>query len=482
VTRDERAVTVWTVVAFALRALGAWWRPPWHDEYFTAWAAALPLDGLLDALRVDSGPPLPYLLARALAVTGLPELAAARAVAVLAGTLAVLVAARAARRAWGGAAAPWCAALLAVHPLALAWSTEGRAYPLLLLAAALAWERLETLAATGRGATGLGVAVALACWSHGLGLILVGALCLAALWQPRATRPRALLALAAGLATILPWLPVAIHQPPAATAWMAVARQALSPAELLLAPVRLLPPAAPFQQALDLPGVGPAVAAVAALAGLMLLVVARPAPLPATLAGVPLIALAVLPWLGVQVFYPGRAEALVLAPLYGMGAAGAASWRPGRIAGALLAAAGLAVSTGALVSWARQGPRPEARLAAAIATRLGDGGAVVLGGYWRLGLAFHLGPAGERYELINYPAGAAGHPGWYDPETDRPAPGEIDRLLRRLHDGSPVAVVVAPGLATEGDLRRLAAALGLRPVLAVPAAELLAPAPTGLDP
>jgi hypothetical protein len=142
-------------------------------------------------------------------------------------------------------------------------------------------------------------------------------------------------------------------------------------------------------------------------------------------------------------------------------------------------AAGLAVSTVALVSWARQGPRPEARLAEAVAARLPGGGTVVLGGYWRLGLAFHLGPAGEHYELINYPASAAGHPGWYDAATDRPAPGELDSLLRRLHDGPPVAVVVVPGLATEADLRRLAAALGLRPTLAVPAAELLAPPSMG---
>ena len=481
-TRSERAVAIWSVIALALRSLGAWWRPPWHDEYFTAWVASLPLDGLFAALRVDSGPPLPYLLAKAIALTGAPELGAARVVAVLAGTTAVVVAARAAGRAWGEAAAPWCAALLAVHPLALAWSSEGRAYPLLLLAAALGWERLEALAAGDRGALGLGLAVALACWSHGLGLILAGALCLAALLLPPAARRSALLAVAAGLATLLPWLPVAIRQPPAATAWMAAARHALSPAEHLLAPIRLLPPAAPFDRALDLPGVAPAAALAAALACFVLLALVRPRPVPAVLVGVPLAALLVLPWLGVEVLYPGRAEALVLAALSGMLAAGAVSWRPGIIAAGLLVAAGLAVSIAALASWARQGPRPEALLADAIVARLPEGGDVVIGGYWRLGLAFHLGGATARYELINVPASAAGHPGWYDPATDRPQPGEVDGLLHRLRGGRPAAVVVVPGLATEGDLRRLAAALGLRPVLTVPAAELLAPAATETDP
>jgi hypothetical protein len=475
-------VGVWSVVALVLRALGAWWRPPWHDEYFTAWAASLPLDGLLAALRVDSGPPLPYLLAKAIALTGVPELAAARAVAVLAGTAAVVIAARAAGRAWGQTAAPWCAALLAVHPLALAWSSEGRAYPLLLLAAALGWERLEALGAGGRGAVGLGLAVGLACWSHGLGLILAGALCVAALLLPRAGRPPALLAVAAGLVTLLPWLPVAIRQPPAATAWMAEARQAMSPAERLAAPLALLPPAAPFDRWLDLPGVAPAAALAAALACLLLLMVVRPRPVPATLVAVPLAALMVLPWLGVEIFYPGRGEALVLAPLLGMFAAGAVSWRPGVVVALALVAAGLAVSTAALASWARQGPRPEALLAEAIVARLPDGGAVAVGGYWRLGLAYHLDVATASYELINVPASAAGHPGWYDRSTDRPAPGEIDSLLHRLRGGRPAAVVVVPGLATESDLRRLAAALGLRRVLTVPAAVLMAPAATGPDP
>jgi hypothetical protein len=470
VARNERAVAFIAVIALALRSLGAWWRPPWHDEYFTAWAATLPFDRLIDALRVDSGPPLLYLMARVLAVAGLPELAAARTVAVVAGTLAVVVAARAAGRAWGEAAAPGCAALLAVHPVALAGSSGGRAYSVMLLAATLGWERLETLAATGRGAVGLGLAVALACWSHGLGLILAGALCLAALLQPRATRPRALLAVAAGLATILPWLPVAARQPPAATVWMAASRQALPPAERLLAPIRLLPPAAPFDRALDLPGVAPAAALAAALACLILLVVVRPRPLPAALVGVPVVALTVLPWLGVEVLYPGRAEALVLGALSGMVAAGAASWRPGRIVAALLVAAGLAVWMGALVSWARKGPRPEARLAATIASRMPEGGTVVLGGYWRLGLAFHLGAAAERYELINVPAAAARHR-WYDPATDRPAPGEATGCCAVCTTGRRSRSSWCRVWLTEATCDDLAAALWLRPVLAVPAAE-----------
>ncbi|HEY4230185.1 MAG TPA: hypothetical protein VGO79_08425, partial [Thermoanaerobaculia bacterium] len=43
-------------------------RPLWFDELFTFWAARLPLSGLLDALRFDSGPPGFYLLEKPFAL------------------------------------------------------------------------------------------------------------------------------------------------------------------------------------------------------------------------------------------------------------------------------------------------------------------------------------------------------------------------------------------------------------------------------
>jgi len=103
-------------------------------------------------------------------------IAAARAISVAAGTAAVLIAALASRRAFGDRAGWWTGALLAVHPLAVAWSCEGRAYALVLLAAAWAWERMEAMSSNGRGAVGLAFAVALACWSHGLGMLLAAVL------------------------------------------------------------------------------------------------------------------------------------------------------------------------------------------------------------------------------------------------------------------------------------------------------------------
>jgi hypothetical protein len=65
------------LAALLPRVLAAIVRPPWHGEYFTVWAAGLPLNELIAALRLDSGPPLPYVLVRILTFLGLPALSAA---------------------------------------------------------------------------------------------------------------------------------------------------------------------------------------------------------------------------------------------------------------------------------------------------------------------------------------------------------------------------------------------------------------------
>ncbi len=485
--RSERfAWAALAVAALLPRVLAAAVRPPWHDEYFTAWAARLPVGGLITALRVDSGPPLPYLLVKLFTITGLEPLAAARAISVAAGTLAVLVAALAARRTFGAAAGWWTGALIALHPLAIAWSCEGRAYALLLLSAAWGWERLEKLARTGSGAVGLAAAVALACWSHGLGLLLGLVFAAAAITLRPEARRRAEAAVAAGLATHLLWLPIALAQPPASLAWMTTAWQSLTAPARLAAPVRLLSPLGAFGSALDLPSPPPAIEAVTGVALLAIVVVGlgagRAALRPLLGFALPPLALGALSALGVPAFYPGRGEALALVPLLALAGSGASRLRTARAACAVLVAGAAAMSGAALAEWTRRPASGEERLASALRDRMPLGGRVVIGGFWRLGIAYHLGHEASRFTLLNYPASAAAHPGWYDPGSDRPAPGEAEALAELLRSHAPrTAVVVVPGLRTEGDLERLAGALGLVQGLEVPGARLLLPArsPTG---
>jgi hypothetical protein len=484
VPRAQRERFFWLGLALAAlvpRALAATLRPPWHDEYFTVWAAGLPLNGLMDALRLDSGPPLPYLLVKLITIFGLPALFAARALAVAAGTVAVLLVARAARRAFGAEVGWWAGALLAFHPLAVAWSCEGRAYALLLLAAAWAWDRLQALAEGEGGTVGLALAVALACWCHGLGLLLAVVLAVVGVTLPWPRRWRAVGAVAAGLASHLPWLPVAAHQPPAAIAWMATFWRTVSPGHKLWAPVRLLSPLGGFETFLDLPS-STAWAEAAAVALVLALLVAGCRSSGAAwrlLLGVllPAGALAALAAMGVPAFYPGRGEALYLVPFVLLLGAGAARARLLRVAALILVLAAAGVSAVAIVRWGGRPASPEQRLAAELRQRLPGGGEVVIGGYWRLGIAYHLGSERNRFHPVNYPASAAAHPGWYDPGSDRPIPGELDRLLARLRPrAAKTAVVVTPGIDTAADLERLAATLSLQPGLVVPGGRLWWPA------
>ena len=279
-THAEVAVALAVAAGGAVRLAAALLRPPWHDEYFTVWLASQPWGALVPSLAHDSGPPLPYALTKVLTWSGVTPLAAARATSLLAGTLTIMAVATAARRAAGTGAAAWAALLVALHPLAVAWSCEGRAYAFLLLAAALVWRGLVGLSQGGAGGFALAGGVALAAWSHGLGLVLATVVLAGVFFLPAAARRTALLAVGAGVASCVPWLPVMAAQPPAAVAWMVRAWQAMPTPQRLLAPVELLPPAARFGGALDLPSAPTGVAAIVAGATLALAVAAvrRPSP------------------------------------------------------------------------------------------------------------------------------------------------------------------------------------------------------------
>ncbi|HNX49006.1 MAG TPA: glycosyltransferase family 39 protein [Thermoanaerobaculaceae bacterium] len=476
--RSWLALVVPGTFALVLRTAAAGTRPPWHDEYFTAWASRLSWSDLLAALRLDSGPPLLYVLTHAVSALGFPPLAAARSLAVLSGVATVLLTVLAARRLWGNGAAWVAGLLLASHPLAVHWGSEARAYGLLLAAGAWAWERMSRLTADGRGSWGLGLAVALGCWAHSLGVILAGAFGVCCLLLPQPARRPGLLAVAAGLASHLPWMPVMTTQPTAAIAWMGSLWESLPiPPSRLLAILRYLPETAAFGGVLDLPSPPLTVElAGAAMAVALLVLAGRGASHVWLLAPgivLPVLGFWLLASLGVPVFYPGRTQAAFLLPFLLLLAA--APGRLARVLGLGLATAGLVVSTLALLAWAAAPPSAEKLLALAVRDRLPAGGQVVVGGAWRLGVAFQLQNSGSRVEPVSYPTAAAAHPGWYVSGYDHPAPGELEALATRLA-ARPAAVIVAPGADTAGDLRRLAGRLGLRSLPVTPVVELWVPA------
>jgi uncharacterized membrane protein len=175
----------------------------------------MPLGGLIEALRHDSGPPLFYLLERPLVriaeaggddrlVRALPFLA----------VLAVFAAAWSLPRGWSPA---WFVALAAVSPFLLLYSAEARAYGLLaLLDLAVFLLLFRGPPTPARLAVGA-LAAAAALWTHYLAvffLAVAGALLIAT------RRWRAAAAVAVAGLLFVPWAPVLLGQPREATAWI----------------------------------------------------------------------------------------------------------------------------------------------------------------------------------------------------------------------------------------------------------------------
>lgn len=183
----------------------------WLDEANSVLLALAGPSGLAEALRLDSSPPLYYLL-----LWGWIELASAaplalRVPSLLAGIAAIPLAWAAGRRLDRAATGVVAALLLAVHPLHVHYSEEIRMYALVVLLA-LGFHAV-LFAEPRRGAAlwiaGLGAALA---WTHYYGLVYVG---IALGWR-WASEPRARRAVAwAGLGTALlfaPCLPIFLAQ------------------------------------------------------------------------------------------------------------------------------------------------------------------------------------------------------------------------------------------------------------------------------
>ncbi len=134
--------TVIAAVAVALGVVLRWWHlgraSLWFDEGYTAWVVSLSPGKIVAAIRVDTAPPLYYLLLRAwVAVAGTGE-AAMRAPSAACATAAVFLMAAVARRLF---ADPWARAVaiaaVACSFMQVAYAHEVRFYAAMGLAGAV---------------------------------------------------------------------------------------------------------------------------------------------------------------------------------------------------------------------------------------------------------------------------------------------------------------------------------------------------------
>ncbi|HYN41473.1 MAG TPA: glycosyltransferase family 39 protein [Thermoanaerobaculia bacterium] len=387
----------------AARLVLAFLRPIWADEIFTLTVARKPLPDLIAALRLDSGPPLHYLVSKLIlmpfSVPG-PADVAVRLLSVVASLLHVPLLLRIGRRCGAPSTGLVAAGLFLVFPLAAASGAEGRGYALASLLVLAAFERLLALEEAPRVKTAAlaGLFGGAAVLTHYLALLPVAGMLLAAIVRGRARR---LALLASGLAAVLAasWLPVALGQPRASMAWaegQPLGERALQFAANLglglpveLGPARLL---------------GPLALVVLGTSFLGRRVRAR------VPAAVPL--LAALALLGPLLLYSRSAllpdrTALVLLPFVALVLAEARSLVP-----AVAGPAAAAVLAASLPGWLR--PTPAAELASTLAPQVRAGARVVAADLWGPELDYRLAREGMPGRVTSYPSVVALHPGWYE--------------------------------------------------------------------
>ncbi len=433
-------------------------KPLWADEIFTLSLAREPLSRIVEALRLDSGPPLHYLLAKlALLPAGAPGAGdvSVRLVSFLAALLHVPLLLLAARRA-GAARSGWgAAALYSLFPIAVAYGAEGRGYAVASLLVLAAFER--SLAVRERPSPGTAVAAGLcagaALLTHYLALFPLAGAALAL----RRGGPRRLHLLSGAVAALVAaaWLPVALVQPRASMAWVA-GLPASGQASRLVVGVLL---------GIDDGGRALPFLFCGSLAVLVLFALAARRGDPAAaavLAGGALFFLAGLAY--PEILLPERG-AVAFLPLTALVLGG----RDGIPAGTASAAAGAFLLLQAS-SWVRTSPGED--LAAHLAGPVGQGARVVAVGLWGPELGYRMAAIGRPGCVSLFPSDVARHPGWYA-EAEVPPERLVAEARAVAAAGRPSDLFVLPrGSRASEALRGEIAGAGARPVGATPLLEL----------
>lgn len=400
-----------TVVFLALRGVLLVVREPFFDEIFSVWIARKPWLDLLAALRVDSGPPLYYVLLRLL-TAGEPTVFTGRLLSLVT-SVGLLVAVLAWKRA---GEARWIVAfLLALFPPHLYFSAEARAYALCALLAGLSAIVLDRWAETrGRGPLACGLTLALAAaYAHYYGVFFLALpLALAGLARNR----RMFLDAAAGslLAALLfvPGFLLALEQPSEAIGWMAQSSESRGLADPLLA----LSFAAPYPQIFVAPPplwlqvLALALTAAILLAGIR----STPARRWAVITLVPVILVVAFGLAGRPVHFPMRFESVIALPfVVWLGFSIQSIRLPGLRAGALagLVSIGLLSSLMVLLHVSARDPDPWRTAAVFVRSSVPSSVPVVASRYGYLEMFGQRSHAWDP-RVVPFPREQGEHPGW----------------------------------------------------------------------
>ena len=414
-------------------------REPFFDDLFTVWIARMPFREMMDALRLDSGPPLYYLLVR-LAVPLREGAAAIELVervrffsfAIGFATLLVVLGAR-----HLGNTRYVAALLFACFPPAMLFATEARAYALCGLLAGLCAILLHRWSETGRTVL-LGFAVlfaVLAAWSHYYGVVLLPLPLVAGLFgQGRKLIGRGVAAAISGSLLFIPGLMLALAQPRDAVRWMTV--ESRDAPAILLSALRQLGFAASYPAALLEPMPAAAQLVSAAVIGLLFIFGVRRSTtarffFAMTLA--PVLFIAMIGLFREAAYFPLRFESVLSVPFtIAVGASLLALTPKLRIAATMtLLVLALLVTYASLMSAVRGSRDPFREAAFATRSGLGTDAFILASGFSYLET---ISQAGDRWspQIFAFPAEQARHPGWSRPADAETLESELETLLPRL--------------------------------------------------
>ena len=444
--RTRLALAATLLAALALRAVDLTATGLWIDEANGVLTAERSLAGLLENLRLDSSPPLFYLLLHAwIALFGDSPLAL-RLLPVLCGTALVAATAWAGREFASSRVGLVAALYVAVSPVQVHYSQKVRMYALLPLLALVATVLLVRTLRTRslRDEAGWLIATTLALYTHNFAVHLLPAQALLIVGSGALRREpvRFLRAAAIGALAYAPWLPTALAQLGNGDhyAWFLPYWQAWGAGGVLQRSLLSLSPGGEYVIVAGLRrlgdlwhGVLTLVCIVLAAFGIWRRVAGRPVRAlaldvwPLVLFAVPLLSATALSVLGLPSFVPGRVDQMGLPAFALLVAAGlcAIEWAWLRV-GLLVALVAVGTfSSLALrpvhgdVGWVREGTRErrfrvegsEAQLAEAIAARWQPGDVVVFTSLVRAPVAYYLRRAGIDGPFVSFPRDTARHLG-----------------------------------------------------------------------
>jgi len=477
---DRWLVPLISLAACGLALAGAWLRPVWHDELYTLALARLPVDELLSALVVDSGPPVHYLICHLLfALVGWQEgsmlgTLMVRLPSALAFALMPWVVWKA--RPAGGRGGMWGPLLVVAWLPLLYFGTEARAYALLALVNAIVWIRgPKWIERGGRWVFCFAALVAFLPLLHYTGFTSFALLPALAFFLPRQRRRALVLALALAALPTLAWMPVMQGAPSESMGWVATDA---GPGRPGLSTVSVLAPAGPFPAVFEASSssVPPWMSVLVlgaliggAIFGASILWRNREAKntdvqaaIRLTIALLPAVGISLLARGGIPVYFAGRTESLVWALAIALVAILILELPPA--ARRIVVGSYFLVGMITIASWlwalpARL-PAPGIEVGYALSSMIEDGDRVVVAGLWQLEVQHGLAEGAleassgtdTMVEVETVPRSQGEHPGWLDREAaTSPELYDEARTLREkvAAEGGRIWFVWSPALPLE---------------------------------